>query len=170
VERRSSVICGNELVPAKADDVLFGDLFAEYASPADKTEDAVRLSGIRMPVPASDPSMDNPIPALEKNGTGAPTQVLKVTDPEHMYDGTRCQVFFNTMDEAKSYDIWVSPYADGRGAMQLASGWTQSGQLLEGLAPDTDFYLFVIYTDKDGKPSKPSQPLKIRLKNRFVYQ
>jgi len=170
VERRSSVIAGNELLPAKTDDVLLGDLFAEYASPADKTDEAIRLSKLRMPIPAGSPDIENPITDLEKNGVGAPTQVLKVADPDHMYDGTRCHVFFNTVDGAKGYDIWVSPYADGRGAIKLAGGWTESGKLLEGLRPETNFYIFVAYTDKDGKVSKPSQPLKIKLKNRFVYQ
>ena len=47
---------------------------------------------------------------------------------------------------------------------------TQSGQLLEGLRPDIEFYLFVIYTDKDGKLSKPSAPLAFKLKDRFGYK
>ena len=54
--------------------------------------------------------------------------------------------------------------------MQLGSNWQASGGLIEGLHAETDFYLFVVYTDRDGKLSKPSAPLRIRLKNRFVYQ
>jgi hypothetical protein len=170
VERHSSVIYGNDLVPAKPDDVLLGDLYAEYASEKDSTKEAIRLSALRMPIPAGEPALDNPIAALEKAGVGAPTQVLKVTDPDHQYDGTRCHVHFTPVAGAKSYDVWVSPYADGRGAMQLAKGWTESGKLIEGLRADTDFYVFVVYTAADGKMSKPSQPLKIRLKNKFVYR
>ena len=170
IERHASVIYGNDLVPAKTDDVLLGDLYAEYAAPADATPEAIRLSKLRMPKPAGAPELGNPIADLEKNGMGAPTQVLKVTDPDHWYDGTRCHVHFTPVDGAKSYDIWVSPYPDGRGAMQLGKDWTASGQLIEGLHADTDFYLYVVYTDKDGKLSKPSKPLAIRLKNRFVYQ
>jgi hypothetical protein len=30
-----------------------------------------------------------------------------------------------------------------------------------------DFYLFLVYKDKDGKTSKPSSPLKIRLRDMF---
>jgi hypothetical protein len=170
VERRGSVIYGNDLVPASPDDVLLGDLYAEYACPEDKTSEAVRLSRLRMPVTGGAPEIENPIAEMDKTGAGAPTQVLKVADPEHMYDGTRCHVFFKTVEGAQKYDIWVSPYADGRGAIKLASGITESGKLIEGLRPDTDFYVFVVYTDKDGKLSKPSQPLKINLKNRFVYK
>jgi hypothetical protein len=169
IERRSSVIYGNDLIPAKTDDVLLGDLYAEYASSADKTAEAIRQSKLRMPVPSA-PEMGNPIADLMKTGAGTPTQVLKVIDPDHWYDGTRCHVFFKTVDGAKSYDIWVSPYADGRGAMKLGDAWTESGKLIEGLHADTDFYVFVVYTDKDGTSSKPSQPLKIHLKNLFVYK
>jgi len=169
VERREKVIYGNELVPAKADDVLLGDLYAEYASPADKTAEAVRLSKLRMPVPAGTPTIDNPIATLAQTGAGAPTQVQRVEDPAHEYDGTRCHVFFTPVDGAKGYDIWVAPYQDGRGAIKLVAN-VQSGALIQGLRPEIDFYVFVTYTDKDGKVSKPSAPLKIRLKNRFVYQ
>jgi hypothetical protein len=170
VERRNQVIYGNDLVPAKADDVLLGDLYAEYARPADKTPEAVRLSKLRMPIPAGSPTIENPVAELEKTGVGTPVQVQRVQDPEHWYDGTRCHVFFTTVDGAKGYDIWVSPYQDGRGAMKMGSNVQQSGALIEGLRPETDFFVFVTYTDKDDKVSKPSQPLKIRLKNRFVYQ
>jgi len=92
-----------------------------------------------------------------------------VQDPEHMYDGTRCHVFFTPVEGAKGYDVWVAPYEDGRGAIKLGTN-IQPGDLIQGLRPEIDFYVFVTYTDKDGKVSKPSTPLKIRLKNRFVYQ
>ena len=170
VERRSSVVYGNDLVPARTDDVLLGDLYAEYASAFDMTDEMVRISALRMPMPAGAPTLDNPITDMAQTGVGAPTRVLKVADPAHEYNGTRCHVFFDAVDGAKSYDIWVSPYADGRGALKLGSAWTVPGQLLEGLCPEVDFYLFVVYTDKDGKLSKPSLPFKIHLKNNFLFQ
>ncbi|MHB0940019.1 MAG: COG1470 family protein, partial [Armatimonadota bacterium] len=169
IERRASVIYGNELVPAKTDDVLLGDLYAEYASSADATQEAVRLSKLRMPVPKGVPTIENPIAELAKTGAGAPTQVLKVQDPEHMYDGTRCHVFFTPVDGAKGYDIWVAPYEDGRGALKLGAN-VKPGDLIQGLRPEMDFYVFVTYTDQDGKVSKPSTPLKIRLKSLFLYK
>ena len=95
---------------------------------------------------------------------------LRVTDPTFQYDGTRCHVHFELVVGATSYDIWVSPYADGRGAIQLGKAWKESGQLLQGLRPDIDFHLFVLYTDKDGKLSKPSAPLPFKLKDRFGYK
>src|SRR5262249_48248643 len=116
------------------------------------------------------PALGNPIAELEKTGAGGPTKVLKVADPTYAYDGTRCNVHFEPVAGAKSYDVWVSPYGDGRGAIQLGKAWPKSGQLLEGLRPDIDFYLFVVYTDKDGKLSKPSTPLAFKLKDRFGYK
>jgi len=170
VERRNQVVYANDLVPAKPDDVLLADLYAEYADAADKTRDTVRLSKLRMPVPKIAPGLVNPVAELAKTGTGAATRVVRVTDPVREYDGTRCHVEFKLVAGAQSYDVWVSPYADGRGAMKLGTAWTESGQLIKGLRPDANFYVFVAYTDADGKPSKPSAPLKILLKNRFVYK
>ncbi len=170
VERRPKVICGNELVDAKPDDVLLGDLNAEYANASDKDDDAVKLSRLRMPATKDAPELGNPIADFAKAGVGAPTKVLKVADPQHQYDGTRCHVHFDLVPGAKSYNVWVSPYADGRGAMQLGTGWTESGKMIEGLRPDIQFHVFVVYTDKDDKPSKPSAPLAFTLKDRFGYK
>ena len=170
VERRPKVIYGNDLVPAKPDDVLLGDLYAEYASSADRSNEAIRLSKLRMPTPKMAPELSNPIVDLAKTGVGAPTKVQRVTDPAHQYDGTRCHVHFDLVAGAKGYDVWVSPYADGRGAMQLGKGCTESGKLIQGLRPDMEFYVFVVYADKDGKPSNPSEPLKILLKDKFGYK
>jgi hypothetical protein len=170
IERRNQVIYGNELVPAKPDDVLLGDLVAEYSDPADKTPEAVRLSKLRMPLPQTSPEIANPIAEMAKTGVGAPTKVIGVRDPTYQYDGTRCHVDFQMVPGAKSYDVWVSPYADGRGALKLGSGWTESGKLIEGLRPGIEFYAFVVYTDQDGKLSKPSAPLKFVLTGRFGYK
>ena len=103
-------------------------------------------------------------------GVGPATQVLKVRDPAHQYDGTRGHVDFTPVAGARSYDVWVSAYPDGRGALQLGKAWKESGQLLEGLRPGVDFYVFVTYTDAADKVSKPSPPLKINLTDRFGYK
>ncbi len=170
VERRPKVIYGNDLVEASSDDVLLGDLNAEYADAADKKDEVVRLSKLRMPVPTGAPELNNPIAEMTKTGVGAPAKVLKVTDPQNQSDGTRCHVHFDLVPVAKAYQVWVSPYADGRGALQLGTDWTESGKLIAGLRPDVEFYVFVVYTDKDGKLSKPSSPLKFVLKDRFGYK
>ncbi|HOK79535.1 MAG TPA: hypothetical protein PK303_02930 [bacterium] len=170
VERRSSVIYGNTLVPANNADVLMADLYAEYENQFDSTQQAITLSKLRMPVPQGIPNLENPITIMEKEGVLPPVKILKVEDPEHMPDGTRCHIYFGEASNAKSYDVWASIYPNGIGAIKIASGIANSGALIQGLKPDTDFYLFVTYTDNEGKMSKPSQPLKVNLKNKFLYQ
>jgi hypothetical protein len=167
VERRTHVIAGTELVPAAADDVVLGSLYAEYETPADKTPEAVRQCRLRMPVPAALPELANPIQKLTAIGAGDGPTISKVAPPERDYDGKRCHVQFAPLATAAHYDVWVSPYADGRGAVQLASKWTKSGELLTGLSPNIDLYLFVVALDKAGKPSKPGKPFKINLKDMF---
>ena len=167
VERRTHAMYVNDPQPASGEDVLLGDLYAEYKTAPDKTEDAVRRSRLRMPVPEGVPELGNPIAGLAAAGLGDPLPVASVTLPDQWQDGTRCYVHFGEIEGAEHYDVWVSPYEDGRGALCLGPKWAEPGKLIRGLRPDTDFYVFVAYTDKDGKPSKPSKPLKVRLQDRF---
>ena len=71
------------------------------------------------------------------------------------------------MPGAKTYDIWVTTYPDGRGAIALGEKWTKPGQLLTGLTPNFDLYLFVVARDAADKPSKPSKAFKMNLKDMF---
>ncbi len=167
VERRTSAMYVNNPQPTRADDVLLGDLNAEYARPQDQTNEVVRLDHVRMPVPAGIPDLGNPIVELGAAGVGAPIQIEKITLPSQDADGTRCFVHFKAVDGAKGYDVWASPYPDGRGALQLGKAWKEPGLQITGLRADTDFYLFATYTDADGKTSKPSAGFKIRLKDIF---
>ncbi|MDO8587933.1 MAG: hypothetical protein Q7T82_12965 [Armatimonadota bacterium] len=167
VERRTHAMYVNDPQPARPDDVLLGDLYAEYERPEDRTNDAIRLNRLRIPVPPGMPDLGNPIADLAKSGVAAPTIIAKITFPSQEADGTKCFVHFNPIPDAQSYDVWVSPYSDGRGAFKLGSAWKSPGQLITGLRQDTDFYVFVVYTDKDGQPSKPSKPLKIHLEDVF---
>ncbi len=167
VERRTHAMYVNDPQPTRADDVLLGDLLAEYARPEDKSDEVLRLDKLRMPVPAGIPDLGNPIRDMLASGTGAPVPVDRITIPEQDADGTRCFVHFKPVEGAKSYDVWASPYADGGGALQLGKAWTEPGKQITGLRADTDFFLFLVYTDKDGKPSKPSAGFKIRLKDIF---
>lgn len=167
VERRTHVIHATEQLPAAADDVLLGSLYAEYETPADKSDEAVRLSRLRMPLPATAPELANPIRTLADAGTTNGPEVTKVSPPEREYDGRRCHVHFMPQQDAKTYDIWVSTYADGRGAVLLGKGWTAPGQLLTGLSPNVDLYLFVVAKDAAGKASRPGHGFKVNLKDMF---
>jgi len=167
VERRTHVIHATEQLPAAPDDVLLGSLLAEYETPADKTAEAVRLSRLRMPLPTTAPDLANPIRALTEAGTTAAPEVTKINPPEREYDGRRCHVHFTPAAGAKTYDVWVSTYADGRGAILLGKDWTAPGQLLMGLTPNSDLYLFVVAKDPAGKPSRPGKGFKVNLKDMF---
>jgi hypothetical protein len=167
VERRTHVIHGTEQLPAPADDVLLGGLYAEYETPANKADEVVRLSRLRMPLPSGAPALDNPIAKLAETGTGTAPEITRVTPPEREYDGRRCHVHFAAVPSAKSYEVWVATYADGRGAIPLGEKWTAPGQLLTGLAPNVDFYLFLVVKDAAEKPSKPSKGFKVNLKDMF---
>jgi hypothetical protein len=48
VERRTHVIYLDDLRPANPEDVLLADLYAEYEKPADKSDETVRISRLRM--------------------------------------------------------------------------------------------------------------------------
>ena len=61
----------------------------------------------------------------------------------------------------------MSTYADGRGAILLGEDWTAPGQLLTGLSPNTDLYLFVVAKGAAGKTSKPGKAFKVNLKDMF---
>lgn len=167
VERRTHAMYVNDPQPTRPDDVLLGDLYAEYETASDKTDEVVRLSRVRMPMPEGVPDVGNPIKDLESKGVGAPTVITKTELPLHQYDGTRCHVFFDKVAGATGYNLWVSPYENGNGAIEMAKDWKEPGQLLTGLRPEVDFHIFVVYTDKDGKVSKPSKPFKIRLRDMF---
>jgi hypothetical protein len=167
VERRTHVIHATEQLPAAPDDVVLGTLLAEYERPADRTDEAVRLSRLRMPLPATAPELANPIRKLTEAGSTAGPEVTKVTSPEREYDGRRCHVHFAPAAGAKTYDVWVSTYADGRGAVLLGKDWTAPGQLLTGLSPNIDLYLFVVAKNPAGKSSRPGKGFKVNLKDMF---
>jgi hypothetical protein len=167
VERRTHAMYVNDPQPASSEDVLLGDLIAEYARPADQTPEAIRLDRIRMPVPADLPDLGNPIAEMTAKGSGAPVKIERISEPVQDADGTRCFVHFEPVKGAGAYEVWASPYADGRGALQVGKGWKEPGQLITGLRAETDFYLFAAYTDGEGKTSLPSAGYKIRLKDVF---
>ena len=89
--------------------------FAEYETAADKTEEAVRLSRLRMPLPATAPELANPIRKLDRSGhEGRPRgDEGGGADARRRRHASWC---VSEAKGAKSYDLWVSPYEDGRGA------------------------------------------------------
>lgn len=167
IERRTHVMYVNDPQPADRSDVLLGDLFVEYENPEDATAEAVRKSRLRIPTPQDVPDLGNPIQQLLTDGAAPPIEIERITLPPQMADGTRCSVHFPIVEGAKTYDVWASPYEDGRGALQLGKAWTEPGKEIRGLRPNRDFYLFLTHTDAEGAVSKPSKPFKIHLEDFF---
>lgn len=165
VERRTHVVYVNELLPADAGDVLLGDLVAEYEKAEDATPAAVELSRIRMPLPEALPALGNPIARIEAEGRNPPTVIRRLALPERGYDGTSCHLFFDAVEGAAGYDVWVATYPDGRGAVRLGKGWKAPGEILAGLSPNTDYYLFVTWTNGSGVGSRPSAPFRVKLQD-----
>ena len=156
VERRTHLLYVNDVQPVASDEVAFGKMLVEYESPADRTDEAVRLSRLRMPAPTGVPDLPNPIADLARDGVGAPTKITKLEPPEHIYDGTRAHVWFEPVEGATKYCVWVSAHADGRGATNMAPAGITNGQLITGLRAGVKLYYWVTYEDKDKKVSKPS--------------
>ncbi|MDA1139169.1 MAG: hypothetical protein O3B01_11350 [Planctomycetota bacterium] len=170
IERRTHVLYVNDIQPANPADVLLSDLFAVYETDADATPEAVKLSRIRMKLPGAPKTLPNPIREMSEKNSLPLTKLVKVKDPGWGYDGTRCHVTFEEVANAGQYQIWVAAQEDGRGA-QLMARMSKSGELLQGLRPYTNFYLWVTYTDKgegnDQRQSKPSNVLPIHLIDAF---
>jgi len=154
VEMRTHVLYVNGPVKLKEPRVVqLAGLTAEYAKATDMTPAAVAVHSIRMPQPGVKP-LANPITRLLKEGAGDATVIERIRPPNWGYDGTRAHVYFKRVRGAKEYQIWFSPYADGRGA-QIVRRAKKSGELAEGLRPDMKLYLYVTYTDGQGRQSKP---------------
>lgn len=170
IERRSSVMYGNgQEVIAEEQPVLLGDLYVEYANALDQTEEVVRLSKIRAPQMSID-ALPNPIAALKKTGTLPAGRIVKVEDPDTWFDGTRGVFTFEMPEGAVSADIWLSLERDGRGALKQGIGLKQSPSQVSGFLAGTEFHAFLIYTDRDGQTSIPSEPFTFRMIDHFGHQ
>lgn len=167
VEQRSHILYVNDVQPVASDAVSFGKLYVEYASPADATEEAVRLSRLRMPLPQGAAELPNPIAEMAREGVGAPVAIAKFEPPLDRDDGTTVHVQFQETPAAKTYSIWCSAHADGRGAVNMTPGGAKSGALVAGLRPAIKLYFWVTYNDAAGKTSKPSPAAEIVLVDKF---
>ena len=173
VERRTHILYVNDIQPADPSDVLLSDLFAEYESEFDSTSRAVARNRIRMKLPKPPSSLANPIKKMAEDNPLSPTTIHKVTDPDWGYDGTRCHVHFDEVENATQYQIWVGAHPDGRNAVQN-DRMSKSGDLLQRLRPAVQLYLWVTWTDngkgKEMKQSKPSNALPIKLVDAFGHK
>jgi hypothetical protein len=168
VEQRSHMLYVNDVQAIASASVCFGRLYAEYAAADDATDEAVRISRLRMPLPQGVPELPNPIAELSASGVGPATAIRRLEAPLEHNDGTSTQVFFDETPAAKQYFVWVSAHADGRGAVNLTPGGAKPGSLVGGLRPGLPFYFWVTYVDEQGKSSKPSAVVSATLKDTFA--
>ncbi len=167
VEQRSHILYVNDVQPVVSNVVSFGKLYVEYDSPADAAEEAVRLSRLRMPLPQGEADLPSPIADMARDGVGAPVTIQKLEPPLDRDDGTTVHVHFGQTPAAKTYSIWCSAHADGRGAVNMTPGGAKSGDLVWGLRPAIKLYFWVAYQDAAGKTSKPSPVGEIILVDKF---
>jgi hypothetical protein len=97
-------------------------------------------------------------------------KVLSVADPDTWFDGTRGVFAFELPEAAVSADLWIAPYADGRGALRLGRKLPVAGAEVRGFLAGQTFHAFVVWRDKDGNESKPSAPFTFQLEDKFGHQ
>lgn len=168
VEQRTHVLYVNDVAPAASDEVSLGRLYAEYDSPEDATEEAVRVSRLRAPAPVRTGPLPNPIAELEKTGRGAAPAITAVRPPSHAYDGTRAHIDFRPARGKLRYELWVSAHADGQAAVNLTPDGLAPGQLVTGLRAGLPLYYWLVAVDGRGRRTKPSKPVRQVLVDGFI--
>jgi hypothetical protein len=167
VQQRSHIIYVNDIQSVASNSVQLGKLSVLYSSPQDATDEAIRLSKLRMPMPKGEIKLGNPIADLELSGAGTPTKITKLTEPSHYYDGTRMHFHFQEVPDAAKYHLYCSPYENGSGAINMTPNGLKTGQLVAGFRPDIPLYFWIVWESKDKKLSKPSPVHKAILVDNF---
>ena len=166
VERRPKTIYVNSLekVPNFAP-VVFGDFYAEYASADSMGKEAVEESRLRMSVEVSE--LSDPYAEAKAKGELPPTEIVKVEHPQIQdIDGRKGLFFFREPEGAHHYELFLSLRPDMRGAT-MVKRLTRSGERVDGLRPNVPTYAFVVWYDKQNRPSRPSPVFKYELKDLF---
>ncbi len=171
IERRTNAVYVNDVQPTNPADVLLGELVAEYETAGDATAQAVAQSQLRMPEARGETALANPIAKMQAAGELPAVKLEGVKMPDWGYDGTRCHVNFSEAPDAVEYQVWVSAYPDGRGAVQMGR-MKKPGGLIGNLRPEIKLYLWVTYSIDPAKKksvaaSKPSNSLQIQLVDAF---
>jgi hypothetical protein len=160
VEQRTHILYVNDIQPVATNRVALGGLFALYDSAADRGDQALRVSRLRMPLPEGAPPLPNPIAAMAAAGKGSATAIQGLRQPDHYYDGTRMHVDFREAPGAAKHFLWVGAYPDGRGAVNLTPTGLKSGDLVRGLRPGVELYYWIVWQDAAGVQSPPSPAFK----------
>jgi hypothetical protein len=165
VEARNEVPYLSEMktVPERA--FKLSQLIAEYSSPAEATPEAIAASKLRMAIPQWSGPAENPIARLQAEGVGEAPALREFTEPGTFNDGRRMVIHFNE-EQGKTYKLYVSRYADGRGA-DLLNANVKDEQIVTGFRPETEMFLFLTSVGADKKESKPSVPQRLVTHDNF---
>ena len=169
VEMQSHQIYVDEMLPVPNPTIELDDLIAVYESAEMMTDKPVQIQRAAAGMPKTESTgeaLPNPIAGLIETGVGAATEILKLYPPEQYFDGTRVHVSVKPVEGATEYQVWLSAYPDGRGAVALKKT-DELEPLITRLKPDFPLYFFVTYTGADGKQSRPSKGRKVILKDEF---
>jgi len=166
VEARNEVpVLGEmKLVPERS--YKLSGLVAEYATAADATPAAIAQYQSRMPLPDWTGPEDNPIAKLAAEGTDPAPKINGFEEPQHFNDGRQMIIRFD-QDKALKYNLYLSRFADGRGADLIVSG-VNDNQSVGGLRPETTMYLFLTAMDTQKKESKPSKAFQLVTHDKFL--
>jgi hypothetical protein len=173
VEMPTHQIYVDDILPTTSRTIEIDDLIAVYENATNMTDEPVRIqraaAGMLRKSGGSTEGLPNPIAELAGSATSAATKIERFFAPEQFNDGTRTHVAITPVAGAKEYQVWVSAYDDGRGAMPMAKG-PLTEPLVNRLRPGIPLHFFVTYTAEDGTTSKPSPVATITLKDEFVQK
>ncbi|MAE60196.1 MAG: hypothetical protein CMJ49_02445 [Planctomycetaceae bacterium] len=167
IEQRTHVIYVNDVQPAASNTVLLGKLFVEYDNPQDNSDEAVRVSRLRMPPPGQTSDLTNPILEHHVSSLAPASQITKIVPPDHYADGTRAHIHFQHVPAATKYFIWVGPNPDGSGAVNMTPNGATSGALVTGMRPGVKLYYWVTWVDNRQNKSVPSDVVEQVLIDQF---
>ncbi len=166
VEARNEVpVLGEMKLIAERSYKLAG-LVAEYEAEENVTDQAVAANTLRMPLPEWAGPAENPIARLTAEGAGAAPAIRQFAEPPHFNDGRSMLIRFD-QDPALTYHLYLSRFADGRGADLLVKG-VKDGQAVTGLRPEMKMYLFLTTLGVDKKESKPSKAFELVTHDNFA--
>jgi len=140
-------------------------LVAEYDTEENTTDKPVIANKMRMPLPDWSGPVENLVARLAAEGVATAPAIKEFTEPQHFNDGRQMHIRFDP-DPALTYNLYVGRYADGHGA-ELLRGGVKDNQLVTGLRPEMEMYLFLTAVDSGKKESKPSPAFRLVTHDNF---
>lgn len=174
VEMPTHQIYVDQIVPVVGNSIEIDDLTAVYENAENMTDEPVNVqraaAGMYQRSNRATEGLPNPIAELQTSGVGPATKIERFFTPEQFNDGTRIHVAITPVAGVKEYQVWVSAYEDGRGAMPMGKPSADPNPLVNRLRPGMPLHFFVTYTDATDKTSKPSAVATTTLKDEFVQK